>query len=195
MDNNTDTGNQYSYLLTNGVNVLLKVGSGLLHHKYAIVDAEPFGGTSYVLTGSHNWSGSAETRNDENTVIVKDNKIANLYLQEFTARYYEAGGTDSIRLSVNEIGTTIPDNYSLSQNYPNPFNPTTNIDFCIPTASRVALKVYNVIGQEVATLVNEEMKAGNYQVNFNASHLSSGVYFYRLTAGSFVMNKKFTLLK
>jgi hypothetical protein len=195
MDNNTDTGNQYSYLLTNGVNVLLKVGSGLLHHKYVIVDAEPFGGTSYILTGSHNWSGSAETRNDENTVIVQNNKIANLYLQEFTARYYEAGGTDSIKVSVKEVGSGIPENYSLSQNYPNPFNPATNIDFSLPTASKVSLKVYNVIGQEVATLVNEEMKAGNYQVKFNASNLSSGVYFYRLAAGSFVMNKKFTLLK
>jgi hypothetical protein len=195
MDNNTDTGNQYSYLLTNGVNVLLKVGSGLLHHKYVIVDAEPFGGTSYVLTGSHNWSGSAETRNDENTVVVKDNKIANFYLQEFTARYYEAGGTDSIKVSVKEVGSGIPENYSLSQNYPNPFNPTTNIDFSIPATSKVSLKVYNVIGQEIATLVDGEMKAGNYQVSFNASGMASGVYFYRLTAGSFVMNKKFTLLK
>jgi phosphatidylserine/phosphatidylglycerophosphate/cardiolipin synthase-like enzyme len=195
MEDIAGTGNQYSYLLSNGINILPKGGSGILHHKYVIVDAEPFGGTSYVLTGSHNWSGSAETRNDENTVVVKDNTIANFYLQEFTARYYEASGTDSIKTSVKEIGSEIPYNYSLSQNYPNPFNPTTNIDFSIPTASKVALKVYNILGQEVATLVDGEMKAGNYQVNFNASNLSSGVYFYRLTAGSFVMNKKFTLLK
>ncbi|MBU1298275.1 MAG: T9SS type A sorting domain-containing protein, partial [Bacteroidetes bacterium] len=182
MDNNSDTGNQFDYLLTNGVDVRLKSGSGMLHHKYAIVDAEPFGLTSYLVTGSHNWSSSAETKNDENTVIVRNNRVANLYLQEFAARYYEADGADSIRVSVNEIGSGIPDDYSLSQNYPNPFNPTTTINFSIPKSGLVTLKVYNILGQEVASLVNEEMKAGNYRVNFNANGLASGVYFYKLQA-------------
>ncbi|MBU1423492.1 MAG: T9SS type A sorting domain-containing protein, partial [Bacteroidetes bacterium] len=202
MDNNSDTGNQFDYLLTNGVDVRLKSGSGMLHHKYAIVDAEPFGLTSYLVTGSHNWSSSAETKNDENTVIVRNNRVANLYLQEFAARYYEADGADSIRVSVNEIGSGIPDDYSLSQNYPNPFNPTTTINFSIPKSGLVTLKVYNILGQEVASLVNEEMKAGNYRVNFNANGLASGVYFYKLQApiksgqaGSFNSVKKFTLLK
>ncbi|MFH2003825.1 MAG: phospholipase D-like domain-containing protein, partial [Bacteroidota bacterium] len=197
-----DTGNQFDYLLTNGVDVRLKSGSGMLHHKYAIVDAEPFGLTSYLVTGSHNWSSSAETKNDENTVIVRNNRVANLYLQEFAARYYEADGADSIRVSVNEIGSGIPDDYSLSQNYPNPFNPTTTINFSIPKSGLVTLKVYNILGQEVASLVNEEMKAGNYRVNFNANGLASGVYFYKLQApiksgqaGSFNSVKKFTLLK
>ncbi|MDP1614321.1 MAG: phospholipase D-like domain-containing protein, partial [Methylococcales bacterium] len=94
LDNNTDTGNQFAYLQTNNVDVMLKGGSGLLHHKYAIVDAEA-GETPYLVTGSHNWSSSAENSNDENTVIIQDELIANLYLQEFTARYYEAGGKDS----------------------------------------------------------------------------------------------------
>ena len=195
MDNNTDTGTQFPYLQTNGVDIRLKGGTGMLHHKYAIVDAEPYGLTSYLITGSHNWSSSAETRNDENTVIVKDNRIANLYLQEFAARYYEAGGGDSIRVSVKETGSGIPEIYSLSQNYPNPFNPTTTIDFSIPKGSLVTLKAYNILGQEVASLVNEEMKAGSYSVNFNANGLASGVYFYKLNAGSFNSVKKFTLLK
>jgi phosphatidylserine/phosphatidylglycerophosphate/cardiolipin synthase-like enzyme/DNA/RNA endonuclease YhcR with UshA esterase domain len=195
LDNNTDLGNQFSYLQTSGVDILLKSGTGFLHHKYAIVDAEPYGGTAWVVTGSHNWSSAAETRNDENTLIIKDNRIGNLYIQEFAARYIEAGGTDPVQVNVNENGNGIPDDFNLSQNYPNPFNPTTTIAFSLPIANLVTLKAYNILGQEVATLVNEEMKAGSYTVNFNASNLSSGVYFYRLTAGSFVMNKKFTLLK
>ncbi len=195
LDNNTDLGNQFSYLQTSGVDILLKGGSGLLHHKYAIVDAEPYGGTAWVVTGSHNWSSAAETKNDENTLIIKDNRVGNLYIQEFAARYIEAGGTDPVQVNVNENGDGFPDDFNLSQNYPNPFNPTTTIAFSLPIANLVTLKAYNILGQEVATLVNEEMKAGSYTVNFNASNLSSGVYFYRLTAGSFVMNKKFTLLK
>ncbi|MBI4546892.1 MAG: choice-of-anchor D domain-containing protein [Ignavibacteriae bacterium] len=103
LDNNTDTGNQFSYLQSNGVDIHLKGGSGLLHHKYAIVDAEDVAGTPYTITGSHNWSNSAETRNDENTLIVQDSRVANLYLQEFGARYYEAGGTDSIRLKLSPV--------------------------------------------------------------------------------------------
>ncbi|MDI6802378.1 MAG: phospholipase D-like domain-containing protein [Bacteroidota bacterium] len=195
LDNNTDSGTQFPYMQSSGVDILLKVGTGFLHHKYAIVDAEPYGGTAWVVTGSHNWSSAAETRNDENTLIIKDNRVGNLYIQEFAARYTEAGGTDPVRVSVNENGNGIPDDFNLSQNYPNPFNPTTTIAFSLPIANLVTLRVYNILGQEVATLVNEEMKAGNYTVNFNASHLASGVYFYKLTAGSFNSVKKLSLLK
>ena len=108
VDNNTDTGNQFAYLQTNGVDIHLKGGSGLLHHKYAIVDADQVAGTQYVVTGSHNWSNSAETSNDENTLILQDRRIANLYLQEFVARYYEAGGTDSIQISSSALFSEAP---------------------------------------------------------------------------------------
>ncbi len=104
MDNNTDTGNQYAFLLANGVDVHLKGFSvGLLHHKYAVVDADQVAGTQYTVTGSHNWSTAAETVNDENTLIVQSKRIANLYLQEFSARYLEAGGTDSIKVSTSAL--------------------------------------------------------------------------------------------
>lgn len=99
LDNNTDTNNQFSYLAGAGVDIRLKGGSGLLHHKYAAVDADDPSATQYLITGSHNWSNNAENSNDENTLIIQDQRIANLYLQEFAARYYEAGGTDSIRLT------------------------------------------------------------------------------------------------
>jgi photosystem II stability/assembly factor-like uncharacterized protein len=96
---------------------------------------------------------------------------------------------------VIEVSCLQPDRYSLSQNYPNPFNPSTKIKFSIPEVSKVMLKLYNLLGEEVATLVNEEKVAGYYTVEFNASSLSSGVYFYKLQAGSFVETKKMVLMK
>ncbi|MBN1637628.1 MAG: T9SS type A sorting domain-containing protein, partial [Ignavibacteriales bacterium] len=81
------------------------------------------------------------------------------------------------------------------QNYPNPFNPSTVISYQLPVSSLVQIKVYNVLGQEIATLVNEEKPAGTHNVKFNASNLSSGIYFYRIEAGKFVETKKMVILK
>ena len=89
----------------------------------------------------------------------------------------------------------IPSDYSLSQNYPNPFNPSTKISFSLPQANNVKLVVYDLLGREVATLVNDYMNAGNHTVDFNASTLASGVYMYRIEAGSFTAAKKMMLLK
>ncbi len=86
-------------------------------------------------------------------------------------------------------------NFELEQNYPNPFNPSTNISYKINKAGNVSLKVYNILGLEVATLVDEFKPAGNYTVKFNAANFSSGVYFYKLTAGTYSEIKKMTLLK
>ena len=83
----------------------------------------------------------------------------------------------------------------MEQNYPNPFNPVTTISYYLPQEEFVILKVYDILGREVATLVNEEKHAGNYKVVFNGNNLSSGVYFYRLQAGSFVSTKKIILMK
>ncbi len=91
--------------------------------------------------------------------------------------------------------TNPPTDFILSQNYPNPFNPKTKISYQIPELSYVTLKVYDVLGKEVAILVNEEKLIGNYEVEFNAENLPSGVYFYRLQAGSFVETKKMVLMK
>jgi hypothetical protein len=89
----------------------------------------------------------------------------------------------------------IPLTYTISQNYPNPFNPTTTINYSIPVPDKVTIKVYNILGDEVTTLVNEQKDAGRYQVTFNASQYASGVYFYRVQAGNFVQTKKMILLK
>ena len=98
-------------------------------------------------------------------------------------------------VSVEDISGVTPDNYSLSQNYPNPFNPSTNINFTIPNSEYVTLKVYNILGSEVATLVNENLAAGAYRFNFDAQNLASGIYLYELNAGNFREIKKMNLLK
>lgn len=108
---------------------------------------------------------------------------------------------DYLELIVAEVSTTvedlsgIPNKLALAQNYPNPFNPTTTISYEIPNAGFVSLKVYSLIGQEVATLVSGEMSAGKHQVAFDASVLSSGVYLYRLQAGGVVQTRQMVLVK
>ncbi len=89
----------------------------------------------------------------------------------------------------------IPTAFILEQNFPNPFNPNTVISYQLPVAGNVLLKVYDVLGNEISTLVNEEKPAGSYEVKFDASGLSSGVYFYRLQVGEFVQTRKMILLK
>jgi hypothetical protein len=98
-------------------------------------------------------------------------------------------------LSVQPTGGTLPEAYALEQNYPNPFNPSTTISFSLPHAGQANLKVFNMLGQEVATLVNGSLTAGSYQVQFNPAGLASGVYFYKLTSGDFSQVKKMTLMK
>lgn len=88
-----------------------------------------------------------------------------------------------------------PRNYYLSQNYPNPFNPSTKIKYTIPKTSLVTLTIYDLLGKEIETLVKEEKSPGYYETTFNGSNLSSGVYFYRISAGEYIQTKKFILLK
>ena len=94
---------------------------------------------------------------------------------------------------INELSN--PDGYTLFQNYPNPFNPTTKISYQIPEPRFVLLKVFDVLGNEIATIVNEEKAPGEYEVEFNASKYSSGIYFYKLQTGNYSMIKKMVILK
>ncbi len=197
MDDSSDSGSQFGYLRTNGIDVRLKtVGTtGLLHHKYALIDAENPYWNPVTITGSHNWSNSAETQNNENTLILRDGNIANQYLQEFAARYAQFGGTDPILVDVDETNPSKATSYSLEQNYPNPFNPTTTIRFSIPSAQLVTLSVFDILGRNVATLIHAKMNSGNHKVEFNGDGLASGVYFYRLETGTFRATKKTMLMK
>jgi hypothetical protein len=101
-------------------------------------------------------------------------------------------GTDLVAVEDME---GIPTVYALDQNYPNPFNPSTTINYALPERGLVKLVIYNIIGQQIATLVNQEMPAGYHSVNFDASKLSSGIYFYRLDTKGQTFSKKMMLLK
>ena len=94
-----------------------------------------------------------------------------------------------------KIPTEIPSNFYLAQNYPNPFNPTTTIKFSIPRSSFVSIKVYDILGRAIESIVNEEKSPGIYTVKFDGSTLTSGIYFYQLKAGNYTETKKFILIK
>lgn len=93
------------------------------------------------------------------------------------------------------VNITAPALFSLEQNYPNPFNPATSIKYSVPQDGPVSLAVYNILGEKILTLVNQNMSAGNYEVKFDASHYASGIYFYRLDAGIYSSMKKMILMK
>jgi len=113
--------------------------------------------------------------------------VYNIFIKDFV---YSDPAT-----SVEKDGVGNPAEFLLFQNYPNPFNPSTTIRFELPVNSQVDLRIYNLLGQEVEVLINnEELNSGAYKYNFNASQLTSGVYFYKLQAGSFIITKKMVLL-
>jgi hypothetical protein len=171
---------------------------GTLHHKYGLIDAAYTSSDPIVITGSHNWSRSANEDNDENTLLIHDIYIANQYMQEFKKRYNELGGTTTFHIPIvtsvddEEI---LPGSIVLEQNYPNPFNPVTTISFSLLKTEFVNLSVYNLLGQKVETLYNGVAKSGKTVVDFNASELSSGIYFYTLATQSESFTKKLMLLK
>ena len=116
-------------------------------------------------------------------------------------RRYTLLGDPALKIPLGTISQVdisnqnIPETYSLKQNFPNPFNPSTTIRYSVPKAGFITIKVYNILGELVSTLINEYRQAGNYEIKFNGSNLSSGVYFYRMQAGNFVEAKKLILLK
>jgi hypothetical protein len=102
---------------------------------------------------------------------------------------YEYTGTTEV------VEENNPESFQLFQNYPNPFNPSTIINYTVPKTSFVTIKVYDNLGEEIETLVNESMPMGNYEINFDVNNLSSGVYFYRMISGSYAETKKMLLLR
>ena len=100
-----------------------------------------------------------------------------------------------VSTSVDNINSEIPASFKLFQNYPNPFNPSTIINYSIPKTSHIIIKVFDIVGREVVTLINEEKLPGNYNLYFNGSNLPSGIYFYSILAGSYTQTKKMVLIK
>ncbi|MFZ0454378.1 MAG: T9SS type A sorting domain-containing protein, partial [Ignavibacteriaceae bacterium] len=165
-------------------------------------EVSPNGGSG-IQVGITKFTDFAENFNQTAQVSTIDNlPIGSLIWNDAqNAAYNPADAMQKVYAAFNaavdvvETGSGIPMTYKLSQNYPNPFNPTTTIEFALPKAQNVTLKIYNVLGQEVATLINSNIAAGNHSIRFDASNLSSGLYIYKISAGSFTSAKKMMLLK
>jgi len=173
-----------------------------------------YAGGSFVTAGANNansiakWNGSGWSAlgngitNFSGQGIVLSLTNYNNYLfagGEFTSPDYSWIASNLcetvIPIGIEPGNITIPKTYYLSQNYPNPFNPSTRISFSLPEKSFVTLRVYDMLGREIAELVNNELNTGNHSINWNASAYPSGVYFYKIEAGTFVESKKMVLIK
>ena len=137
-------------------------------------------------------NGNGNSNSPKNYSFVDDNVTAGTY--SYRLKQIDNDGQFEYSKAI-EIGLTAPDKFELSQNYPNPFNPSTTINFNLPEASNVKLIIYNILGQEVKTLVNAFKEAGVHTIDFNASELNSGLYIYKIEAGSFTQTRKMTLIK
>jgi hypothetical protein len=130
--------------------------------------------------------------NSQNNYSFIDNKPLSAKMQ-YRLKQIDKNGSFNYTKSVEAEAFILK--YDLAQNFPNPYNPSTLIIYSIAAQSNVTIKIYNVLGKLITTLVNENKEAGNYQVNFNAAGLSNGVYFYKIQAGNYTATKKMLLLK
>jgi len=170
-------------------------------NKIAINGNNIFAGTNNGIYLSTNYGINWISRNqglDSNSVV--NSVFINNGFVFLTLNFNEVGKgiwrrSLSEVIGIQNISIEIPASYSLGQNYPNPFNPRTVVRFSLTVISNTTLKIYDMMGREVQTLVNERLQAGTYEATFDGSNLSSGVYFYRLTSGNFTQTKKLTLLK
>jgi hypothetical protein len=143
------------------------------------------------LTGNNTlWSGASWVPTDYNFPLAVSGSTYNFTGYRIVISWILANTTD-----VSRDMSNIVKGYSLSQNYPNPFNPSTTIRYSLPLRSHVTLTVFNTLGQQVAVVVNGNIDAGYHEIQFNATNLASGVYFYRIQAGSFVETKRLMLLR
>jgi hypothetical protein len=160
---------------------------------YSALDIEYKHGADWGETGTTGGNDNENSVGTNHHIMLDPHTVSATVIDSFGVM-----GTHELQdvvLGIKDISSNVPDNYSISQNYPNPFNPSTMIRFSIKETGIVSLKVYNVLGQLVNTLVNEQKSAGTYEYNFDASHLSSGIYFYTIKAGNFTATKKMILMK
>lgn len=212
--NETLTGDYYvMFVLTeNNIvypqNYYAECGTPGYHNDYVhdhVVKAMINGDQGTLVNTGSTWSTGAQFTVPVSYVlpgtVVAENSVLNVFVYKNDTplnqgAYVQQTRMESITQPTGIISTgTIPETYSLTQNYPNPFNPTTNINFSIPKDQNASLKFYNSMGQEVATYVDGFLKAGVYNVDFDGSSFSSGIYFYTLSTADFVETKKMMLVK
>ena len=135
----------------------------------------------------------AGTTTQEQSYTFRDKQVAT-GLHNYRLKQIDLDGSYSYS-NIVEVDVTTPFTFNLSQNYPNPFNPTTKISYSVPFDSKVTISVYSVTGEMVMELVNDNVSAGSYSVDFDGSNLASGMYIYKMTAGSFTQTNKMMLMK
>jgi photosystem II stability/assembly factor-like uncharacterized protein len=197
----TDGGSNWTPITNTGISsdsklkglFFLDADTGWIGCKFANISGD-YGIILYTNNGGSSWTTqSLPVSNDARPYSIFFSDANNGW---YTSESYMIGHTTNGGVTgVGESNNSIPSGYSLSQNYPNPFNPSTAITYQLLTFGYVSLKVYDLLGREITTLVNEKKSAGLYSVTFNASEIPSGVYFYRLQAGNFTETKKLVLLR
>ncbi len=188
------------YKSTNNGTNWIAVNNGLNNQNVlalALSDTKLFAGTEVGVYYSSNNGTSWSQKNEGFGVIprIYSLLIANNYIFVGTNNSSVWRRPLSDFIGIKNISSEIPSVYSLSQNYPNPFNPTTNIKFQVKSSGFVKLVVFDILGKEVANLVNEKLSSGTYEAAFDGSNMASGIYLYRLTTGNFVDTKRMILIK
>ncbi len=192
INNINDQGSEFDYLQNNGVSVMDNNSTKQIHHKYAIIDATNTSSDPIVVTGSHNWSASAETRNDENTLIFHDAAVANIFLQEFEARWCEAnGGTDCTLVSNKEVNRI--DGFS-AKVFPNPAIDHTNIEMNTESNKDVQIILWNANGQLLQSTILRNVQ-GVQTKNLSVAGLPAGTYLLGFRVDEQLMTQSLQIVR
>ncbi len=174
MESINDQGSEFQFLQSSGVNILQDVNTSFdMHHKYAIIDATNTASDPKVVTGSHNWSGGADTRNDENTLIFHDASIANIFLQEFEARWCEATNGENCVTAIEELNEIAGFEAILT---PNPAVDYTTINMTMEAANDVVISLWSINGRMLQSTILNEVQ-GEQTETLMLNGLPSGMYF------------------
>lgn len=194
MENINDNGSEFSYLTSVGVNLLADNQPTALHHKYAIVDAGDVNSDPLVVTGSHNWTTAAESRNDENTLIIHDATIANIFLQEFALRWCQINNNVGCALPFARFNntTTLPRLEEGLTIYPNPASQLVYLELDEVAEEVLTIEIYNLAGQ---LLGEEQQTIQGKTTSLDVSHLWNGSYILRVKNGARVYQAKLLLLR
>jgi phosphatidylserine/phosphatidylglycerophosphate/cardiolipin synthase-like enzyme len=192
VDMPNSTGSEFDFLVNNGVNVTEDNTTISTHHKYCIVDATDVNSDPQVVLGSHNWSAGAENSNDENTLIVHDATVANIYLQEFEARWCESqGGQDCVTTDVDELNAI--EGVAL-EIYPNPARTTTTVHVNLAEKENLVLNLLDFRGVFLQSIVVNNVQ-GNYTESLDVQSLPAGQYIIQLQIGNEQMSRIIQVVK
>jgi hypothetical protein len=172
--------------------VWLDAETGSLHHKYIIFDVNDNGGSPAVLTGSANWSNSAQYSNDENSIIIEDFRLANLYFQEFGRRYHVAGGSADLSVDVPDGALSAS---TRVQAFPNPARPEITIRLEPSQSGPVQIVLHDVAGRRLESRTVETSGVGAYSLDWDFGNQPAGIYFLRFSGAGIDEERRVTLLR